>query len=214
MKTKGYSTRTRRVGLNGKRHSVMIARRQASIAPSYGLSVFSATHEVHLVAHPKCVRVLEGLPGLTGLHPLRAAVAFVGRLLARGAAAAGAVSGAVVVNAASWVEYSGTPALVARLLGAHGVVVGPAVGPARGLMDVAVSPREDTRNEVAQRLHLLSPVVDAPAGAMAFRTPRSTPAVDAVVAAYPRFAVVNPGGLNTPAASWERAGCRRPSSPA
>lgn len=158
------------------------------------VQALAATHEVHLVAHPKCVRVLEGLPGLTGLHPFERRWLGWGVFSPEVRRLRALCRGAVVVNAASWVEYSGTPALVARLLGAHGVVVGPAVGPARWLMDVAVSPREDTRNEVAQRLHLLSPVVDAPAGAMAFRTPRTTPAVDAVVAAYPRFAVVNPGG--------------------
>ncbi|MBE2253291.1 MAG: glycosyltransferase family 9 protein [Myxococcus sp.] len=158
------------------------------------VQALAKTHEVHLVVHPKCVRVLEGLPGLAGLHPFERRWLWLGvfsrdvrRLRALG-------RGGVVVNAASWTEYSGTPALVARLLGAHGCVVGPAVGAARLMMDVAVRPRADTRNEVEQRLHLLSPIVAAPMGAMAFRPPRSTPAVDRLVDAHPTFAVVNPGG--------------------
>jgi ADP-heptose:LPS heptosyltransferase len=156
------------------------------------VQALARTHEVHLVVHPKCARVLEGLPGLTGLHVFERA------WLWRGSKQLSALQqlarDAVVVNAASWVEYSGTPALAARRIGAHGCVVGPAVGPSRLLMDVAVAPRADTRNEVAQRLHLLTPVLDAPAGAMAFRAPRATPAIDALLTAHPSFAVVNPGG--------------------
>ncbi|MBL8921426.1 MAG: glycosyltransferase family 9 protein [Myxococcaceae bacterium] len=156
------------------------------------VQALAKTHEVHLVVHPKCARVLDGLPGLAGLH------VFERGWLWRGSKELASLqqlaTGAVVVNAASWVEYSGTPALAARRIGAHGCVVGPAVGPSRLLMDVAVTPRADTRNEVAQRLHLLSPLVDGPAGSLAFRTPRVTPAVEALLAAHPSFAVVNPGG--------------------
>lgn len=156
------------------------------------VQALAATHEVHLVVHPKCVRVLEGLPGLAGLHALERS------WLWRGGPELEALKalcqGAIVVNAASWVEYSGTPALAARRLGVNGCVVGPAVGPSKLLMDVSVRPREGTRNEVEQRLHLLSPIIASPTGAMAFRRPRSTDAVEAVMARSPRFAVVNPGG--------------------
>lgn len=156
------------------------------------VQALAATHEVHLVVHPKCLRVLEGLPGLTGLHPFeRRWLWSGGPELARLRALC---EGAVVVNAASWVEYSGTPALVARRIGAGGCVVGPATGPSRWLMDVAVTPKAGTRNEVEQRLHLLSPLVAEPKGVMAFRAPRSTPVVNELCAAHPRLVVVNPGG--------------------
>jgi ADP-heptose:LPS heptosyltransferase len=156
------------------------------------VNALSKTHEVHLVVHPKCARVLDGLPGLAGLHVLER------RWLWRGARELDALvelcRGAVVVNAASWVEYSGTPALAARRLGVQGVVVGPAQGPSKLLMDVAVRARPDTESEVEQRLHLLSPVVERPVGAMNFRAPRATPAVTALMAQHGAFAVVNPGG--------------------
>ncbi|MCA2980047.1 MAG: glycosyltransferase family 9 protein [Myxococcaceae bacterium] len=157
------------------------------------VAALEKTHEVHLVVHPKCARVLEGLPGLAGLHPFERAWLwnpFSPRLRALRALC----RDAVVVNAASWVEYSGTPALVARVLGAFGCVVGPPLGPARLLCDVPVPPRPDTAREVEQRLNYLSPLVHAPAGAMRFRAPRATPAVEALVAQHPAFAVVNPGG--------------------
>lgn len=157
------------------------------------VDALSKTHDVHVVVHPKCARVLDGLPGAAGVHvferrwlwnPFSAELSRLRALC----------DGAVVVNAASWVEYSGTPALVSRLLGARGCVVGPAVGPSKVLMDVAVPARSDTRSEVLQRLHLVSPVVASPVGRMCFRAPRTTPAVDALVTANSRFAVVNPGG--------------------
>lgn len=156
------------------------------------VQALATTHEVHLVVHPKCARVLEDLPGLTGLHVFERA------WLWRGSTALSALQAlakdGVVVNAASWVEYSGTPALAARRIGVDGCVVGPAVGPSRLLMDVAVTPRAGTSNEVEQRLHLLSPLVANPSGAMAFRAPRVTPAVETLMGAHPTFAVVNPGG--------------------
>jgi ADP-heptose:LPS heptosyltransferase len=158
------------------------------------VSALSKTHEVHLVVHPKCKRVLEGLPGITGLHVFERAWLWRGWWRREVAALRALARGSVVVNAASWVEYSGTPALVSRLLGAGAVVVGPSVGPLRLLMDVPVLPRTDTRHEVTQRLHLLSPMVAHPQGEMAFRTPRASTVVQDVATHHPQFAVVNPGG--------------------
>lgn len=156
------------------------------------VQALSKTHEVHLVVHPKCARVLDGLPGLAGLHVFERAWLWRGskQLTALQALA----RDAVVVNAASWVEYSGTPALVSRRIGVEGCVVGPAQGAAKVLMDVAVTARTDTRNEVEQRLHLLSPMLPSPKGAMCFRTPRSTPAIDQLISSTGAYAVVNPGG--------------------
>jgi heptosyltransferase III len=158
------------------------------------VQALAKTHEVHLVVHPKCVRVMEGLPGLAGLHASQRKWLWLGVFSRDVRRLRSLCRDAVVVNAASWVEYSGTPALVSRLLGAHGCVVGPPLGPARLLMDVGVPARTDTRNEVEQRLHLLSPLVAKPVGAMCFRTPRTTSTVDAVMRTHPSFAVVNPGG--------------------
>lgn len=158
------------------------------------VQALAKTHEVHLVVHPKCVRVMDGLPGLAGLHAFERKWLWLAVFSPDVRRLRALCRDAVVVNAASWLEYSGTPALVSRLVGAHGCVVGPSLGPARLLMDVGVAARTDTRNEVEQRLHLLSPLVATPTGAMCFRTPRATPAVDALISAHPSFAVVNPGG--------------------
>lgn len=167
------------------------------------VAALEKTHEVHLVVHPKCARVLEGLPGLSGLHVFERA--WLWNPFAPGRRALKALcDGAVVVNAASWVEYSGTPALAARLLGAGGCVVGPPLGPARWLVDVTVPPRPDTQREVDQRLHYLSPIIPSPVGAMRFRSPRATAVVEALVAKHPAFAVVNPGS---------RLGARRVPTP-
>lgn len=156
------------------------------------VQALSKTHEVHLVVHPKCARVLDGLPGLSGLHVFERAWLWRG---SRELTALQALArDAVVVNAAAWVEYSGTPALVSRRIGVDGCVVGPAQGPSTLLMDVAVTARSDTRNEVEQRLHLLSPVLPSPTGAMCFRTPRSTPSIDELINTSGAYAVVNPGG--------------------
>ncbi len=158
------------------------------------VQALAKTHEVHLVVHPKCARVMEGLPGLAGLHAFERKWLWLGVFSSDVRRLRSLCRDAVVVNAASWVEYSGTPTLVSRLLGAHGCVVGPPLGPARLLMDVVVAARTDTRNEVEQRLHLLSPLVERPVGAMCFRTPRTTSTVDLLTRTHPSFAVVNPGG--------------------
>jgi len=159
------------------------------------VNALAKTHEVHLVVHPKCARVMEGLPGLAGLHVFEPRWLWRGVFSPQVRALQALAGDAAVVNAASWVEYSGTPALVSRLIGADGCVIGPAVGPSRLLMDVAVPARTDTVNEVQQRLHLLSPLTSSPVvGAMSFRAPRSTVAVDEWVRANARFAIVNPGG--------------------
>ncbi|MDX2015738.1 MAG: glycosyltransferase family 9 protein [Myxococcaceae bacterium] len=157
------------------------------------VAALEKTHEVHLVVHPKCARVLEGLAGVSGLHVFERAWLW-NPLSPKRRALQALCDQAIVVNAASWVEYSGTPSLVARVLGARGCVVGPPLGPARLLADVTVPPRPDTQREVDQRLHYLSPLVPSPSGAMRFRTPRATPAVEALVAQHAAFAVVNPGG--------------------
>lgn len=151
--------------------------------------------EVHLVVHPKCVRVLTGLPGVAQVHPFERRWLWAWPFSAQVRALRRLSAGGVVVNAANWSTHSGTNALAARLLGPRACVVGPAAAPARYLMDVAVEPLPGTDNELEQRLHLLAPMVSAPRGAMAFRAPVATPKVEAfVVGLAGPFAVVNPGG--------------------
>lgn len=136
-----------------------------------------AGREVHAVVHPRCVRVLEGLPGLARLWSFESRWAAVRTLSAQRFDA--------VIACGNWAEPSVTALLVSRLIGAP--VVGPAVGPGRALMDVAVPARTDTQSERLQRLHLLSPLGPVPDAPMAFRPLRASVPTE-------RRVVVNPGG--------------------
>lgn len=104
------------------------------------------------------------------------------------------------MNAANWSAYSGTAAVVARLVGAHACVIGPAVGPGALLMDIPVRRRPDTDAELPQRLALLAPLAAAQgasvlAGRMYFREPRPAPSVEAFAHSLGGpWVVVNPGG--------------------
>jgi ADP-heptose:LPS heptosyltransferase len=89
-----------------------------------------------------------------------------------------------------------TSALVSRLVAGDARVLGPAVAPTGPLHDVPVPPRAETRNELVQRLHLLSPLLDPPRILPSFRAPRVAPALApflARVRATPH-AVLAPGG--------------------
>lgn len=135
-----------------------------------------AGREVHAVVHPKCARVLDGLPGLTK------GWTYPGSLGALRAERFDAV-----IDCGNWAEPSVTALLVSRAIAGVGAVVGPAVGPGRALMDVPVPARADTQSERLQRLHLLSPLGITAEPPLAFRAPRAAPPAEARV-------VVNPGG--------------------
>ncbi|MEW5743061.1 MAG: glycosyltransferase family 9 protein [Myxococcota bacterium] len=142
-----------------------------------------AGYEVHLLVHPKMVRVLDGHPKVARQWAFTKTFACVRRLRAERFDA--------VVDCGNWDTESVTSAIVARLVGGPSVVLGPAHFPAGWLADVPVAPLPGTRNEVEQRAHLVSPLVPSPGPlTMSFR-PTPPFSVDGVKAPY---AVVNPGG--------------------
>lgn len=152
-----------------------------------------AGREVHVVAHAKCTRVLEGLPGIARLWAHDDRLKWLGRL-SPGVRLLRAERFEAVIDCGNWEEPSVTALLISRLIAGEGAVVGPAVGPGRALMDVAVRARADTTSELLQRLHLLSPLkVSTDAKALRFREPRVGQAWLAKLPAAP-WAVVNPGG--------------------
>jgi ADP-heptose:LPS heptosyltransferase len=152
--------------------------------------------EVDVLVHARAVRVLEG-------HPLaRRIIGLDRRRLALGAAAPGiaplrAEGYDLVIDCASWTAASVTHALVSRLVGPHSTVIGPALAPVSMLHDLNVPPQPGEEREVAQRLHLLSPLgIEGPAAPLSFRVPRVTEAIAPLLeqAKARRGAVVNPGG--------------------
>lgn len=142
----------------------------------------AAGYEVHLLLHPKMLRVLEGHPKVTKQW------AFERRLACVRALRAGGLD--VVVDCGNWATESVTTAVVARLVGGASAVLGPARFPAGWLADVPVAPLGGTRSEVEQRAHLASPLVADGPLTMSFPP---TPAF-AVPGVTGRYAVVNPGG--------------------
>ncbi|MBK7859529.1 MAG: glycosyltransferase family 9 protein [Archangiaceae bacterium] len=170
------------------------------------VDALAGRYEVDVIVHQRCVRVLEGHPNIRRVHGLDR------RLLALGAFAPG-VSALrserydAVINCANWEVQSVTGALVSRLIAGAGVVVGPAVGAAGLLMDVAVPPLVGTQSEVRQRLRLLAPLgVEAGGARLSFRTPRPSQVLEPYLArarATPH-AVVNPGGR----VDWRRVPSR------
>ncbi|HSP18066.1 MAG TPA: glycosyltransferase family 9 protein, partial [Myxococcaceae bacterium] len=154
------------------------------------------TPDVDLLVHQRTARVLEGHPDMDRLFALDR------RFLALGALAPGirAVRSAgpwdVVVDCGNWEIPGVTSALVSRLVAGTARVIGPAVAPTGPLHDVAVPARPDTQSELAQRLHLLSPLLDPPALLPTFRAPRVpdslVPVLDQVRAGP--HAVLVPGG--------------------
>lgn len=142
-----------------------------------------AGYEVHLLVHPKMVRVLDGHPKVARQWAFTKTLACLWVLRAERFDA--------VVDCGNWDTESVTSAIVARLVGGPSVVLGPAHFPAGWLADVPVAPLPSTRNEAEQRAHLVSPLVAAP-GPLTMSFPPTAPfSVDGVASPY---AVVNPGG--------------------
>ncbi len=151
--------------------------------------------QVDCVVHPKCVRVVEGLPGLNAVHAFAAPWFQPLELLSRLRELRRFVGDAVVLNAANWTTYSGTQAIVSRLIAPKSCVLGPQVGATGWLADVAIEARLDTDNEVMQRLHLGSPLQCALRPALSFRTPRASAETKQWLSTVQTpFVVVNPGG--------------------
>lgn len=146
-------------------------------------ALHAAGHEVHLLAHPKMRRVLEGHPSVTRLWSFERSLRLLREVRAE--------AFDVVVNAGNWDEPAVTSALVSRLVGPRAAVVGPATWPASGLMDVAVAPCEGTRSEAVQRrwlAHALLPGLSGTPAALSFRPTQAASPI-----AKP-WAVINPGG--------------------
>ncbi len=152
---------------------------------------------VQALVHASCGRVLEGHPALDGLLTLDRRALFLGPLAPGIRAARRQGPWDVVVDCGNWEVPSVTSALVARALAAGAILIGPDVWPTGLLDDVPVRPRADTRSEVGQRLHLLSPLLgEVPPARPSFRRPRPAEPLRpllAEVAARPH-AVLVPGG--------------------
>jgi lipopolysaccharide heptosyltransferase III len=145
--------------------------------------------EVHALVHPRIARVLEGHPELDRLHRFDAAAVRAAR----------GERFEAVVDCTNWTGPSTQSALVSRLCAPEGAVVGPAGGGLEALRDVAVPARVDTRREVLQRVHLLSPLggVAADVERLSFRPIRAPEGEVARLCEEARRgdrAVINPGG--------------------
>jgi len=192
--------RTRLVGLLSTARRVLLVRIDNRVGEALLTSplvgALAGRFEVELVVHPRCVRVLEGLPGVAAIHPFERRWLWLGPLSPGVRSLRARSRGAVVVSCASWNQHSGTAAVVARLIAPRACTVGPSVLPAAALMDVVVPARADAGSEHLQRLHLLSPLLgEVPRAPLAFRTPRlaeGSPVPGAQV--REPFVVVNPGG--------------------
>jgi ADP-heptose:LPS heptosyltransferase len=151
---------------------------------------------VDVLVHEKTARVLDGHPAVDRLLTLDRRALALGPLAPGIRAVRGAGPWDVVVDCGNWEVPGVTSALVSRLVAGETQVIGPAVAPSGPLHDVLVSARGDTRSELAQRLHLLSPLLDPPMVLPSFRTPRISesrkPFLDRVRATP--HAVLVPGG--------------------
>lgn len=152
--------------------------------------------EVHALIHDRCERVLRGHPHLDRLIPFDRRLLFLGPL-APGIRPLRRQNYDVVVDCGNWAEPSVTSALISRLIGFRSTVVGPAVASVSGLRTVSLAARSDTRSEVRQRLHLISPLTDGRGEIRpTFRSPRIAarfrPFLEELRSTP--FAVVNPGG--------------------
>ena len=163
------------------------------------LSVLKASArppEVHVLAHARVARVLAGHPDADRIIPFNRRWLWLGPL-APGIRSLRRERYDVVIDCANWATPSVTSALVSRLVGPRAIVVGPRVWPVHFLHSLSVSPRSDSAQELAQRVHLLSPLVDTSRPArMSFRRPLISEKFHTWLeagAGTPR-AVVNPGG--------------------
>jgi len=151
---------------------------------------------VDVLVHRKTARVLDGHPAVDRILTLDRRLLGLGPLAPGIRAARNAGPWDVVVDCGNWEVPSVTSALVSRLVAGTAQVIGPAVPPTGPLHDTPVPARTDTRSELAQRLHLLSPILEPPHLLPTFRTPRVStslgPFLDQVRASP--HAVLVPGG--------------------
>ena len=150
--------------------------------------------ELDLLVHARALRVLEGHPDASRVIGFDRARLFLGPL-APGVRALRRADYDVVVDCANWAVPSVTSALITRLAGPNAALLGPSVWPLARLRTHAIAPRTDTVHEVAQRLHLLAPLVPNANAPMSFRSAPPSPVIAELLARDPRpVALVNPGG--------------------
>jgi ADP-heptose:LPS heptosyltransferase len=151
---------------------------------------------VDVLVHEKTARVLDGHPAVDRLLTLDRRALALGPLAPGIRAVRDAGPWDVVVDCGNWEVPGVTSALVSRLVAGEAGVVGPAVAPTGPLHDLPVGGLTDTRSELAQRLNLLSPLLDPPLLLPSFRTPRISesrkPFLDRVRASP--HAILVPGG--------------------
>lgn len=152
--------------------------------------------EVHLLVHEKVERILLGHPAVDRIWPLDRSRLWMGafspqmkRLRAQ--------HYDVVVDCGNWAEPSVTHAVLARLAGPKAARLGSAIFPVGALRTHPVTRRPDTRVEVLQRLHLLSPMSGLrPEETLTYRAVSPSDEIGELVEAMHQtpYAVVNPGG--------------------
>lgn len=151
---------------------------------------------VDVLVHRKTARVLDGHPVLDRILALDRRGLLLGPVAPGIRAARSAGPWDAVIDCGNWEVPGVTSALVSRLVAGEARVIGPAVAPTGPLHDTPVAARTDTRSELAQRLHLLSPLLDPPRLLPTFRRPRVPgslrPFLEKVRAAP--HAVLVPGG--------------------
>lgn len=159
------------------------------------LSALVGRFETTVVAHPKCVRVLEGHAAVKQVVAFDVRQRWLGPWSPGVRALRPLCEGAIVINCANWGELSATSALVARWSAPRSPIIGPVV--TRHLCDVPIPPKPGTTRETVQRLHLLSPLgIEGMEPRLSFREPRGLEKIATLLeqtAARPS-AVVNPGG--------------------
>ncbi len=137
-----------------------------------GLKQIQPAPVVDVLVHQKTARVLDGHPAVDRILTLDRRALALGPLAPGIRAVRHAGPWDVVVDCGNWEVPGVTSALVSRLVAGETQVIGPAVAPSGPLHDLPVGARTDTRSELVQRLHLLSPLLDPPVLLPSFRTPR------------------------------------------
>ena len=128
---------------------------------------------VEVLVHRRAARVLEDHPAIDRVFTLDRSFLGLGPLAPGIRAVRSAGPWDAVIDCGNWEVPGVTSALVSRLVAGTAQVIGPAVPPTGPLHDSPVPARADTRSELAQRLHLLSPIVEPSLPVSpTFRTPR------------------------------------------
>lgn len=160
------------------------------------LEALAGRFEVDVLAHARCVRVLDGHPHVRKVIPFNRRAWWL-LPFAPGVRPLRTAGYDVIVNCANWDAFSGTAALVSRAIGTEACVIGPSVEPNHWVTDITVLPKRGTTSEVIQRLELLKALgVSTTEPRMSFREPRPRDEFRAWLSGLPQkpLAVLNPGG--------------------